>query len=68
MQQRALLPVAPLVGAWIETVSLPHVFQLSYVAPLVGAWIETKGIETESEVIPVAPLVGAWIETLICKI
>ena len=34
-------PVAPLAGAWIETImSLPSVARL-LVAPLAGAWIET---------------------------
>ena len=34
--------VAPLVGAWIETVGLYNVHNVVFVAPLVGAWIETR--------------------------
>ena len=33
--------VAPLVGAWIETLSNVGLSNFPYVAPLVGAWIET---------------------------
>ena len=32
--------VAPLVGAWIESVSCNNCSSKRYVAPLVGAWIE----------------------------
>ena len=39
--------VAPLVGAWIETLSLFLFVAACHVAPLVGAWIETtKAIES----------------------
>ncbi len=34
--------VAPLAGAWIETVILLRLTQVSLVAPLAGAWIETR--------------------------
>ena len=34
--------VAPLVGAWIETVQIRGKTQVVSVAPLVGAWIETS--------------------------
>ena len=34
-------PVAPLVGAWIETTRAKHLRSVLMVAPLVGAWIET---------------------------
>ena len=55
--------VAPLVGAWIETVcrGIPHSYRL--VAPLVGAWIETVYFGGGCVCQNVAPLVGAWIET-----
>ena len=33
--------VAPLVGAWIETLFARRFFYEQKVAPLVGAWIET---------------------------
>ena len=37
-----MTPVAPLVGAWIETRETSYdTLQFSHVAPLVGAWIET---------------------------
>ena len=55
--------VAPLVGAWIETVALRTENTEDNVAPLVGAWIETRYVQTRSEQMEVAPLVGAWIET-----
>ena len=34
------IPVAPLAGAWIEMISVPHNTTFHYVAPLAGAWIE----------------------------
>ncbi len=34
--------VAPYVGAWIETRTLPSRTPRQTVAPYVGAWIETK--------------------------
>ena len=34
-------PVAPYVGAWIETQLLDRISDGSRVAPYVGAWIET---------------------------
>ena len=37
----AYQPVAPLAGAWIETLCLILVYDSSPVAPLAGAWIET---------------------------
>ena len=57
------IPVAPLVGAWIETVVQCISFWFLHVAPLVGAWIETETTMTDSQQLAVAPLVGAWIET-----
>ena len=55
--------VAPLVGAWIETLPDSQTETNPEVAPLVGAWIETN-MPYHGSVIPtVAPLVGAWIET-----
>ena len=57
--------VAPRVGAWIETGSLPEMRQQTLgVAPRVGAWIETNSRLTRKETARVvAPRVGAWIET-----
>ena len=34
------IKVAPLAGAWIEMISVPHNTTFYYVAPLAGAWIE----------------------------
>ena len=56
--------VAPRVGAWIETMSVPDCFALYKVAPRVGAWIETRSAFSASALAIVAPRVGAWIETL----
>ena len=38
---RYVVPVAPYVGAWIETTGRPACTLPSLVAPYVGAWIET---------------------------
>ena len=38
----ARMPVAPHVGAWIETWQKPREILQSSVAPHVGAWIETS--------------------------
>ena len=38
----AVQPVAPYVGAWIETYDLAAKKFTNEVAPYVGAWIETK--------------------------
>ena len=60
-----LLPamlVAPLVGAWIEIISIKAEIFYSMVAPLVGAWIEIFPYSLHSPEFIVAPLVGAWIE------
>ena len=54
--------VAPLVGAWIEIVSLWKRSRWYSVAPLVGAWIEIWRHAADTEYASVAPLVGAWIE------
>ncbi len=35
------MTVAPLAGAWIETLQFPHHGKKPVVAPLAGAWIET---------------------------
>ena len=37
--------VAPYVGAWIETISLPCIDASGGVAPYVGAWIETLMVD-----------------------
>ena len=59
--------VAPYVGAWIETYSMPNTSSHSPVAPYVGAWIETVNKLTSEGSLKVAPYVGAWIETLCAK-
>ena len=58
------LPVAPRVGAWIETVYAYFFSMLNPVAPRVGAWIETVPRTESAKQGQVAPRVGAWIETL----
>ena len=58
------IDVAPLVGAWIETVMRSDYTKQYVVAPLVGAWIETPGFLNFHPCSLVAPLVGAWIETV----
>ena len=58
-----LWAVAPLVGAWIETVFSAIYDNFKMVAPLVGAWIETFFTKFDFSKFLVAPLVGAWIET-----
>ena len=40
------LPVAPYVGAWIETCMLSAGATGAMVAPYVGAWIETSPVPT----------------------
>ena len=60
--------VAPLVGAWIETLELALTSDKNEVAPLVGAWIETAKRISIRNVFSVAPLVGAWIETSVVKL
>ena len=55
--------VAPLVGAWIETLTSTNLVKHLLVAPLVGAWIETPKYDKTDLPYFVAPLVGAWIET-----
>ena len=36
--------VAPLAGAWIETIKFKDTMKFEGVAPLAGAWIETLSI------------------------
>ena len=60
--------VAPLVGAWIEILSLSGKFILCIVAPLVGAWIEIMCNFHFQATAEVAPLVGAWIVFLIGQV
>ncbi len=56
--------VAPLAGAWIETLTRPPGSTgLALVAPLAGAWIETMVWRSRCARSAVAPLAGAWIET-----
>ena len=54
--------VAPLVGAWIEIITIGVLIDCQKVAPLVGAWIEMSTMCVKSQYRCVAPLVGAWIE------
>ena len=56
--------VAPLAGAWIETIQVGYLGRKIFVAPLAGAWIETWKLLDLSSHQSVAPLAGAWIETL----
>ena len=60
-----LIPVAPYVGAWIETFGRMRLVNKLRVAPYVGAWIETKSPNLSILPLLVAPYVGAWIETSI---
>ena len=55
--------VAPLAGAWIETMNNGIYTVTEGVAPLAGAWIETFIPYLDSKTKEVAPLAGAWIET-----
>ena len=55
--------VAPLVGAWIESVYAIYTLTRFIVAPLVGAWIERLRTHILLKASFVAPLVGAWIES-----
>ena len=59
------MAVAPLAGAWIETVTAILPLTPSEVAPLAGAWIETTALYRlyHYALLQVAPLAGAWIET-----
>ena len=58
----AVAPVAPLVGAWIESLEKKKRQRKIQVAPLVGAWIESINNKLMETLELVAPLVGAWIE------
>ena len=63
VQNQTDLHVAPLAGAWIETLHFVcNPFGL-FVAPLAGAWIETHFNVDYPLIQIVAPLAGAWIET-----
>ena len=42
-KQRSQRRVAPLAGAWIETLAYQRLGMSLDVAPLAGAWIETEG-------------------------
>mgnify|MGYP001863132108 FL=1 len=55
--------VAPLAGAWIETILRRLTDDRDVVAPLAGAWIETWLFYLLDSCCFVAPLAGAWIET-----
>ena len=54
--------VAPIVGAWIESLQYKHYCHHRQVAPIVGAWIEINNLSASISLILVAPIVGAWIE------
>ena len=56
-------PIAPYVGAWIETSSSASVQTSLSIAPYVGAWIETTKMMANQQRYIIAPYVGAWIET-----
>ena len=58
------MPVAPLVGAWIEIQNVLDEQVVNDVAPLVGAWIEIWWHLVLVCTHSVAPLVGAWIEII----
>ena len=58
------MPVAPLVGAWIEIIINNINHSMNIVAPLVGAWIEIDDYPGKFFQYMVAPLVGAWIEII----
>tara|TARA_R110002050_G_scaffold133121_1_gene255421 strand:- start:301 stop:549 length:249 start_codon:yes stop_codon:yes gene_type:complete len=62
-----LLPlvVAPITGAWIETICPVLPMFWSSVAPITGAWIETPNQLGMGIALDVAPITGAWIETII---
>ena len=60
-----LIPVAPYVGAWIETFGRMRLVNKLRVAPYVGAWIETNRTYLHKNLTTVAPYVGAWIETIV---
>ena len=60
-------PVAPRVGAWIETRAAFAGEYSVMVAPRVGAWIETVAIRPLRYSLNVAPRVGAWIETFLVR-
>ena len=62
MDGAALISVAPLAGARIETSKPVKSGQIS-VAPLAGARIETSATACASAFLGVAPLAGARIET-----
>ena len=56
-------PVAPRMGAWIETSEILESQRSQWVAPRMGAWIETNNIDKYIDMVKVAPRMGAWIET-----
>ena len=55
---RPTLPVAPRVGAWIETGHRPYARAICTVAPRVGAWIETSDQKGRLQSGQMSPL--AW--------
>ncbi len=60
--EKIVLLVAPLAGAWIEIFYYQYWREVLFVAPLAGAWIEIGLVGIFLTVKSVAPLAGAWIE------
>ena len=59
---RIIITVAPLAGAWIEIIADTAPLNWDSVAPLAGAWIEIAYGCGYTRPHTVAPLAGAWIE------
>ena len=62
-KREASTTVAPLVGAWIETMLKPFSFARFASHPLWVRGLKHAKIVPEHHSNVVAPLVGAWIET-----
>ncbi len=54
--------VVPLVGTWIEIISVHIGLCYGVVVPLVGTWIEINVSLFSNLIASVVPLVGTWIE------
>ena len=54
--------VVPLVGTWIEILSIRIAPMAKAVVPLVGTWIEITVPSISRDISLVVPLVGTWIE------
>jgi hypothetical protein len=55
--------VAPITGAWVETLTRSSTLAVRAVAPITGAWVETTTSSASLLMACVAPLTGAWVET-----